>query len=164
LFLYTYGDRRVLHTAYRRQGQMCIRDRWWPGVGHQYARGARQQTLDCFIASTKRLPEYDAERDAVKKAMGTRDFAGAWSLIRKRALHEDKDNEGILGKVHRLYLESLEDEVDRIDRMAEREVRQIVRDHEDPQQRREALEKHRAKFAGAAKTGQAIDKALEQID
>lgn len=138
--------------------------RWWPGVGHNYAKGARQQTEDCFIASTQRLPEYEAERDAIAKQLRARDYADAWRIIGMRLTHHDKDNEGILGKVHALYVESLEQDIARIDRMAEREIRKIVRDNEDKDARRAALELHRDLFRLAPKTTKAVDAALEGIE
>ena len=138
--------------------------RWWPGVGHNYAKGARQQTEDCYIASTQRLPEYDAERDAIAKAMRAKDYDGAWSTIKARMNHEDSDNEGILGQVHGLYVESLASDISRIDRMAERDVRKIIHEHKDAEGRRAALENHKAEYAGAPKTTKAVDKALAALE
>ena len=145
------------------QGGFIYDAKWWPNVGHQYSKGARQQSVDCFIASTQRLPEYDAERDAIEKAMRAKDYAGAWSLIQARLDHADKDNDGILGKVHKVYLESLEADIARIDRMAEREVRKILHENRLPEQRRAALEKHKAFYAGAPKTVEAVDKELAKL-
>lgn len=137
--------------------------RFWPNVGHQQAQGARQQTEDCFIASTQRLPEYKVERDAIAKAMRAKDYSGAWAIIKARTNHEDSDNEGILGKVHGLYVDSFASDITRIDRMAEREVRKLINEHKDPQQRRGALEKHKAEYAGAPKTTKVVDKALAEL-
>lgn len=138
--------------------------RFWPNVGHQQAQGARQQTEDCFIASTQRLPAYEAERDAIDKAMRAKEYDTAWPLIKARMNHEDAEDEGILGKVHALYVESLEQDVVRIDRMAERLVRKIIHEHKDAEGRRAALEKHKAEYAGAPKTTKAVDKALADLE
>lgn len=137
--------------------------RWWSGVGHNYAKGARQQTEDCFVASTQRLPEYEADRDAIAKRMRAKDYNGAWATIKARMNHEDAGNEGILGKVHAMYLESLEKDVIRVDRMAERLVRKIIHEHKGGDERRAALEKHKADFAYAPKTMKAVDKALAEL-
>ena len=136
---------------------------YWPGVGHNYAKGARQQTEDCFIASTQRLPEYESERDAIAKQIRARDYADAWMIVGNRLTHIDKDNDGILGKVHRLYVASLEKDIARIDRMAEREVRKIVRDNEDLVKQRAALEAYKTLYDGAPKTAKAVDKALADL-
>lgn len=137
---------------------------WHRGVGHNYAKGARQQTEDCFIASTQRLPEYESERNAIEQAMLAKDDANAWSIIQARLSHRDSKNKGILGEVHRMYVDSLDDDITRIDRSAERVVRKIVRDNEDADVRRAALEKHKAAFVGAPKTGKAVDAALEELE
>jgi len=147
-----------------KDGGFVYHAQWWPGVGHNYAKGARQQTLDCFLASTQRMPAYKAERSAIDKLMRARDYAGAWSIVQARLASTDADNEGILGKVHKLYAKSLEDDISRIDRMAEREVRKVVHQHEAPQDRRAVLEKMKADFAGAPKATQAIDAALAELD
>lgn len=136
---------------------------YWPNVGHQQSKGARQQTVDCFVASTQRLPEYEAERDDIAKMMRAKDYLGAWAIVKARMNHEDADNEGILGKVHVMYLDSLEQDVIRIDRMAERLVRKIIHEHKDASGRRVALEKHRDDYAGAPKTMKAVDKALAEL-
>lgn len=146
------------------QGGFIYDAQYWPGVGHNQSQGARQQSLDCFIASTKRLPEYEAERAEITKAIRGKDYADAWTIIQARLNHEDKDNPGILGKVHGLYVGSLENEITRIDRMAEREVRKIVRDNDDPAKQRVALEAYKHQYAGAPKTTRAVDNALEAID
>lgn len=137
---------------------------YWPNVGHNQSKGARQQTVDCFVASTQRLPEYEAERDEIAKLMRAKDYLGAWSIIKARMAHEDAGNEGILGKVHAMFFESLEKEVIRIDRMAERLVRKIIHEHKDAPGRRAALEQHRSDFAGAPKTMKAVDKALADLE
>lgn len=137
---------------------------YWPNVGHNQSKGARQQTLDCFVASTQRLPEYEAERDEIAKLMRAKDYLGAWSIIKARMAHEDAGNEGILGKVHAMFFDSLEKDVIRIDRMAERMVRKIIHEHKDAPGRRAALEQHRSDYAGAAKTMKAIDKALADLE
>lgn len=136
---------------------------YWPNVAHRQSQGARQQTVDCFIASTQRLPEYEAERDLLAETMRAKDFHGAWAIIKSRMDHKDAKNEGILGKVHAMYIDSLEQEVIRIDRMAERLVRKIIHAHKDEPGRRAALEKHKSDFAGAEKTMKAIDKALAEL-
>jgi predicted esterase len=146
-----------------KRGGFIYDAKWWPNIGHRQGEGARQQTLDCFIASTQRLPEYDAEREAIEKTMRAKDYAGAWSLIQARMNHEDNGNDGILGRVHGLYHESLEAEITRIDRMAEREVRKILHEQRDPEKRRAALEKHKAFYAGAPDTVKAVDKELAKL-
>ncbi|MGB0768602.1 MAG: hypothetical protein ACPGYV_12955, partial [Phycisphaeraceae bacterium] len=146
------------------QGGFIYDARWWPDVGHGYSKGARRQTEDCFVASTKRLPEYEAERDALKQSMRARAYAEAWSIVRARFDHPDKDDDGIIGKLHRAYVASLDESITRIDRLAEREVRKIVRMNDDPQARRAALEAHKAQFDGAPKTSEAVDRALAELD
>ncbi|MFK7790152.1 MAG: hypothetical protein AB8C95_11760, partial [Phycisphaeraceae bacterium] len=146
------------------QGGFIYDAQYWPDVGHNQSKGARQQSVDCFIASTQRLPEYEAELEAIAKTIRAKDYAEAWAVIQTRINHEDKDNAGILGKVHTLYVGSLEKDIGRIDRMAEREVRKIVRDNEDPAKQRTALEAYKAQYAGAPKTMKAVDKALDTID
>lgn len=146
------------------EGGFIFDAKWWPNVGHQQGPGARQQTLDCFIASTQRLPEYEAEREVIEKAMRAKDTPAAWSLIQARLNHADKDNDGILGKVHQAYLGSLERDIERIDRLAEREVRKIIHEHSaNIAARRAALEKHKAFYAGAPDTVEAVDKELAKL-
>ncbi|MEO0477746.1 MAG: hypothetical protein AAF085_17515, partial [Planctomycetota bacterium] len=87
------------------EGGFIYHAEWWPGVGHSYAKGARQQSVDCFIASTQRLPAYEAERGAIDKAVRKRDYEAAWALIKPRLEHADKDDDGILGRLHDVYIE-----------------------------------------------------------
>ncbi len=136
---------------------------YWPGVGHSQSSGAKQQTLDCFIASTQRLAEYKAEQGAIDKAMRGKHYAGAWALIQARFGHADKDDDGILGKVYGMYVTSLEADIARIDRMAEREVRKLVHRNDDPAHQRAALQAHKATYAGAPMTIKAVDAALARL-
>lgn len=147
-----------------KEGGFVYDAKWIPGVGHQYSKEARQMTQDCYTASTQRLPDYEAEREAINKAIRGKEYADAWSIIQARLNHDDKDDAGILGKVHGLYVGSLDKEINRIDRIAKREVRRIVRDNQDPAQRRAALEAYKALYAGAPITVEAVDKALEVIE
>ncbi|MBX2852240.1 MAG: hypothetical protein KTR15_10890 [Phycisphaeraceae bacterium] len=151
------------YEAMLAEGGFIYDAKWWPNIGHLQGKGARQQTLDCFIASTRRLPEYEVERDQIEKAMRAKDYAGAWSLIQARLNHEDNGNDGILGRAHKAYLASLESDIVRIDRMAEREVRKILHEQRDVEKRRDALEKHKAFYAGAPETVRAVDKELAKL-
>ena len=146
------------------EGGFTYHAHWWPGVGHQYAAGAREQTLDCFTASTQRLPEYKAEREALGKTIRAGDYFDAWAVIKARMSHADSEDEGILGIVHGKYIESLEKEIAKVDRYAEHQVRKIVRDHDDPEALRDALEKHLVDFEGAPKTAKAVEEALGKTD
>lgn len=147
-----------------RKGGFVYDAQWWPSVGHQQSKGAKQMTMDCFVASTQLMPAFAQERDAIAKAMRAKDYADAWAILQARLNDEAKGNDGILGKVHKLYADSLESDISRVDRMAEREVRKVVRDHDDPAARRQVLEAMKATYAGAPKTIKAIDKALSEID
>lgn len=138
--------------------------RWWPGVGHSQSKGARQMTEDCFIASTQVLPAYEAERTAIGEALRQRDVAGAWALIKARLDDAAAKDDGILGKVHQLYVESLADDIARADRLAEREVAKALREQGDAGQRRAALEALKTTYAGAPQTTRAIAKALAELE
>ena len=147
-----------------KQGGFVYDHKWIEGVGHQYSRPARQMTEDCYTASILRLPKYEAERDAISKALRARDTADAWSLVRTRLNHADKENDGILGKVHRMYVESLDADIARIDRLAEREVRNAIRKHEDASALKQALQSLAEQYAGAEKTTALIQAELAKLD
>ena len=147
-----------------KRGGFLYDARWIPDVGHSYSGPARQMTRDCFIASTQRLAEYEAERQAIRKAIGGRKYEAAWQLIRRRINHEDAKNEGILGQVHRMYIDSLSRQISRIDRMAQREVRLASREHEDPETLQAALKELKQRYGGAPRTMKAIERELEKIE
>ena len=145
------------------EGGFVYDAKWVPGVGHSPSHISRQMSRDCFIASTQRLPEYNAERDAIEKAMRDKDYGEAWSLIQRRLKRKDKDDDGILGKVHGLYIDSLEGDIDRIDRMAEREVTQAIRNNKDPEQLALALRKLKADYRGLPDTIALIEMELDKV-
>lgn len=136
---------------------------WWPGVGHRQSPGAKQQSVDCFVASTQRLPAYESERAVIAKAIRARDASSAWSIVRARLAHSDRENDGILGKVHKLYIDSLEQDIARIDRLAQREVRNATQ-KQDIAAQRGALAQLRETYAGLSETTGAIEAALAGLE
>ena len=144
------------------QGGYVYDAQWWPNVGHSQSKGARQMTQDCFVASTELLPTYEQEHAALADKMRKKDWAGAWEIVRQRRNDGSADKGGIIAKVHGLYLASLAKDIERIDRMAEREVQRVIRQTQDPAALRRSLESLRETYAGAERTTKAIDQGLSK--
>lgn len=146
-----------------RKGGFIYDAKWVPNVGHGQSKISRQMTHDCFVASTKLLPAFQNDHDAIKKAIRKKDYPGAWALIKGHRQVYDAQPEGITKKVYALFIQSLSGEVAKVDRLAEREVRRIVHEQDDPAARKKALQDHLAAYAGAEKTAKAVEKALADL-
>jgi predicted esterase len=141
------------------EGGFLYDAQYWPNVAHRQSAGARQQTLDCFIASTQLLPELAEEKDQLDQLLRKKAYAAAWPTIqaRQRALAE---TEGITAVVLQRYLDTLERPLAQIDRWATREVQRAIHEHRDTAGRREALRTLRSDYAGLPKATQSIEKEL----
>ncbi|MEM9111027.1 MAG: hypothetical protein AAGC72_13485 [Planctomycetota bacterium] len=146
------------------EGGFVYDAKWWPGVGHSYANGARQQSVDCFVASTRLLPELEEEADQIGKLLKANGFDDAWSLLRKRKHEARVHEQRIIGRVLDRYLESQLSAIKSIDRWAQHQVKLAVRDSEDPQTLSGALRRLRSAYKGLPGTTESIVTELAKLE
>jgi predicted esterase len=144
------------------EGGFVYDAKWVPDVGHRRSPTARQMTVDCFVASTRLLPELAAEAERVKALLGEEDDAAAWALLKPRVAQASEPPDGIIGKVVVRHVASQHKALDRIDRWAAQRVERALRDAPAADHRRERLAQWRDAYAGLARTERAIEKALSQ--
>ena len=143
------------------EGGFVYDAQWWPGVGHQYSKGARQQTLDCFIASTQLLPQLAEGTEQIKQSLEEDDYSGAWNLIRRRQRLLDRNREGIVGKALQQWLTS---SIESVDQWALGQVAIAVRENEDERHRTLALRKLKSRYKDLPETVKAIEAELTTLD
>lgn len=101
-----------------REGKYTYDAQWWPGVGHQLSKGARQMTQDCFQAATQHKPSYDRAVASIRTKLKAGEHAEAWKLIAKhRRDRKPRQTKGIVAAVYGAYtaqLDALADETDAI--------------------------------------------------
>lgn len=145
------------------EGGFVYDAKWVPDVAHRQSPTARQMTQDCFVASTRLLPELAEEAERIDALLGQRDYAASWAVLKPRIV-QSTTADGIIGKVIERYLASRGKAATRIDRWAEQQVAITVREAGSEKRQRKRLEQLRDDFAGLEQAQQAIAKALSRLE